>query len=218
MDTSVPFTSNVTDLSTDTGHQFQFFCERCGNGYTSTFKESKVASIGAKATQGLGGMFGGKLSKVAGQADAALHNVTDTKTREKAFQTAVDEISPQFHRCNVCREWVCEEKCWDTDYNLCTTCAAPQREAGAAPTAQPVSPVQASEFAQSLVSAVAGAAKTAGPAAACPKCGAQTAPGAKFCPECGQALAVNLKCAGCGTESTPGTKFCPECGQSLVAG
>ena len=76
---------------------------------------------------------GGKLSKVAGQADAALHNVTDSKTREKAFTAAVDEVQPRFHRCNICRAWVCEEQCWDDEYNLCTTSATEQRQQEAAP-------------------------------------------------------------------------------------
>jgi Double zinc ribbon len=217
LDVSVPFTSNYSDLSTDAGHQFEFFCERCGSGYKSTLKTSAVANIGAKATKGFGGMFGGKLSKVAGQADAALHNVTDSKTREKAFTAAVDEVGRSFHRCNVCRAWVCEEQCWDDEYNLCTTCAAEQRQQGTAPQAA-APPPQVSEAAQKVAEAFSGVIAQAKSATTCPSCGAAHAAGAKFCPECGQALAISLKCPSCGAESAAGTKFCPECGQSLVAG
>jgi hypothetical protein len=33
----VPFTDNYVDLSNDSGYQFEFRCERCGNGYRSPF-------------------------------------------------------------------------------------------------------------------------------------------------------------------------------------
>ncbi|HEV3312644.1 MAG TPA: zinc-ribbon domain-containing protein [Chloroflexota bacterium] len=212
MDTAVPFTSRYDDLSTDTGHQFQFYCERCGNGYSSTFKTSTVANIGSKATQSLGGMFGGRLSKVAGQADAALHNVTDTKMKERAFAAAVDEVGSQFHRCNQCRDWVCEEKCWDTEYNLCTNCAAPLRAAGTAPT--PAVPPE--EVVRSVAEAVAGVVGSAKLASKCTNCSADLAAGAKFCPECGTPVAVASKCASCGAELAAGTRFCSECGAATA--
>ena len=37
------FTRNYNDLSTDAGFQFEFFCDCCGNGFKSTFVESKTA-------------------------------------------------------------------------------------------------------------------------------------------------------------------------------
>ena len=38
------FTRNYNDLSTESGFQFEFFCDCCGNGYKSTFwrKEKTV--------------------------------------------------------------------------------------------------------------------------------------------------------------------------------
>jgi hypothetical protein len=39
---SVEFTDNYEDLSTDKGYQFKFYCEHCGNGYMSSFKPSML--------------------------------------------------------------------------------------------------------------------------------------------------------------------------------
>jgi hypothetical protein len=36
----IPFTSNYTDVSTYEGYQFEFCCQRCGNGYRSMFRHS----------------------------------------------------------------------------------------------------------------------------------------------------------------------------------
>ncbi len=35
------FTDNYDDLSTESGYQFKFICENCGNGYMSSWKASK---------------------------------------------------------------------------------------------------------------------------------------------------------------------------------
>ena len=218
MNVEVPFASNYSDLSTEEGNQYEFFCERCGNGYKSTFKNATITNIGSKATKSLGGMFGGKLSKVASSADAALHNVADSKVTEKAFSSAVDEVQRRFHRCNICRDWVCEEKCWDDQYGLCTTCAAEQRnqEQAGVEAAAAAQPEQVAEAAQAVAAAFTGVITQAQTVNACPSCGAQHAAGAKFCPECGHALNVNLACPKCGAESPSGTKFCPECGTAMV--
>ena len=55
---TVEFTGNYEDLSTDRGYQFKFYCEKCGNGYMSTFKSSKMG-MAASAAQVAGNLFGG---------------------------------------------------------------------------------------------------------------------------------------------------------------
>jgi len=40
------FTDNYQDRSTNDGYQFEFFCRRCGNGYSSSFQHS-VTGFGA---------------------------------------------------------------------------------------------------------------------------------------------------------------------------
>jgi hypothetical protein len=47
--TTIPFTGNYQDLSTDRGYQFKFYCEKCNNGYMSSFKASAMGMIGSAA-------------------------------------------------------------------------------------------------------------------------------------------------------------------------
>ena len=44
---NVPFTSNYTDLSSQRGFQFKFFCEKCGNGYLSSFQTNRLGTAAA---------------------------------------------------------------------------------------------------------------------------------------------------------------------------
>jgi len=37
----IQFTRNHTDHSTDKGYQFEFCCDRCGNGYKSEFSRPR---------------------------------------------------------------------------------------------------------------------------------------------------------------------------------
>jgi len=60
----VPFTDNYEDLSTDRGFQFKFFCERCGNGYMSSFQHN-ASGVAGDVLRAAGGLFGGLISRVA---------------------------------------------------------------------------------------------------------------------------------------------------------
>src|SRR3712207_8965772 len=44
---STAFTRNYTDHSNDTGYQFEFHCDKCGNGHRSAFQASALG-VGAK--------------------------------------------------------------------------------------------------------------------------------------------------------------------------
>ncbi|WP_243231458.1 hypothetical protein [Microbacterium sp. CIAB417] len=57
MSEHVPFTDNFSDLSNADGYQFEFCCERCGNGYRSAFRRDPRAA-GQKIARGLGNLFG----------------------------------------------------------------------------------------------------------------------------------------------------------------
>ena len=66
---NIPFTGNYQDLSSKRGFQFKFFCEKCGNGYMSTFQANSWARLGRGevAASPVGGIFG----RAAQTADAA---------------------------------------------------------------------------------------------------------------------------------------------------
>ena len=49
----IPFTDNYSDLSTDRGFQFRFNCERCGNGYMSSFQHN-VTGLAGDALRAVG--------------------------------------------------------------------------------------------------------------------------------------------------------------------
>ena len=44
----IQFVQNFDDMSNNGGFQFKFFCDRCGNGYMSSFQTSKT-----NATEGI---------------------------------------------------------------------------------------------------------------------------------------------------------------------
>ncbi len=66
----IQFTRNHTDHSTDKGFQFEFFCDRCGNGFMSEFKSS-VTGMAASALHAAGNLFGG----ILGQASSSTYEI-----------------------------------------------------------------------------------------------------------------------------------------------
>jgi len=204
---TIPFTNNYTDLSSQRGFQFKFFCEKCGNGYLSTFQASKLGTAAAAANAAaslLGGIFGR-----AAQTAQSLQSMAAGPQHDAALNAAVKEISPLFKQCTRCGNWVCEPVCWNRKAGLCEGCAPDVDEEIAAAQA-----VAAREQVQEKARAVdyLGQRDLAQVASvACPTCGAKTQ-GGKFCPECGASLALKRVCAHCGAEADGTPKFCPECG------
>ena len=45
----IEFTDNYQDLSTDQGFQFKFHCERCGDGFMSSFQTNTIGVAGPGA-------------------------------------------------------------------------------------------------------------------------------------------------------------------------
>ncbi len=204
---NIPFTDNYQDLSSNRGFQFKFNCQKCGNGYMSTFQPSMMGAASAAANAAaslLGGIFGR-----AAHAGQALQTRVAGPQHDAALKAAVEEISPKFKQCSRCGQWVCEPVCWNKKAGLCESCAPDLDEEIAAAQAQAARD-QAVEKARSVdFLAQRNLAQVA--AAVCPKCGAKTQ-GGKFCPECGAPIAAKRKCAKCGAEADGTPKFCPECG------
>lgn len=212
MSATIPFTGNYQDLSSGKGFQFKFFCEKCGNGYMSSFRANKLGMASAAASAAaslLGGIFG-RAAQTAGQ----LESMVAGPAHDSALKDAVEEIRPLFKQCTRCGQWVCEPVCWNKQAGLCEGCAPDIREEVAAAQAQ-AARQQAMEKATAVdwmqnqnvdVATVS--------AAVCPKCNAKTQ-GSKFCPECGESLAPKKKCAACGAEPQGSPKFCPDCGKPL---
>ena len=205
---TIEFTGNYQDLSTDRGYQFKFFCEKCGNGYMSTFEANKLGAASAAANVAaslLGGIFGR-----AAQTTDQLQSMVAGSQHDSALNSAVREISPIFKQCTRCGNWVCEPICWNKKAGLCESCAPDLDEEIASAQAQ-----AAREQVQTKARSVdyLGQRDLAQVASAvCPQCGAKTQ-GGKFCPECGTSIATKRACQHCGAQADGSPKFCPECGK-----
>jgi hypothetical protein len=210
---STAFTNNHRDHSNETGYQFEFFCDKCGNGHRSSFQASALG-VGSKILQGLGSLFGGsKLGNMAGAADHMKDGLRGSAW-DAAFKKAIEELKPRFRQCTRCGQWVCPEVCWNEQRQLCEGCAPDLAEEAAHHQAT----VQSWQVREKMMQTdmVADVDVKADMLAACPHCQARLVPGAKFCAGCGKAVGAaaskKVFCTGCGTTLPPGGKFCASCG------
>lgn len=219
MSDMVFFTNNYTDQSTREGYQFEFQCQRCGNGYASTFRKS-VAGFGGRllAIGGdlVGGTVGDKASQLGWDAEW-LRDGNRGSTRDKQLRQAAEEMQGYFCQCNRCGQWVCKQVCWNADRGLCTTCA-PKLD-------QEIAGMQAAAQIDQLNEAIQQVDWTKDinyrdqATGKCQTCGGETG-GGKFCQNCGSALAAapaatKKFCGNCGSE-LGGKPFCGECGTPAV--
>ncbi len=211
---AIAFTRNYTDHSNDTGYQFEFHCDKCGNGYRSTFQASALG-VGSKIAKGLGSLFGGNLW-AAGNAAAHMKDGLRGGAWDEAFKKAIGEIKPQFHQCTRCGQWVCPQVCWNEARGLCEGCAPDLGEEAASHQAHIASQQIAEKIRnQDLVGDIDASAPMQ---SSCSHCKARLEPGTKFCAECGKPTAVvaaakSAFCTGCGGKLAAGAKFCGGCGQ-----
>jgi hypothetical protein len=205
---NIPFTSNYTDLSSQRGYQFQFFCRKCGNGYMSTFVPNKLNAV-ASAANVAASLFGGIFGRAA-QSASMLQSTVGGPQHDSALDAAVQEISPLFKQCTRCGSWVCEPVCWNKKAGLCEGCAPDMDEEIAAAQAQAAREQATAKAREVDYLGQRNLAQVV--SALCPTCGAKTQ-GGRFCPECGTSLSAKRKCADCGAEADGSPKFCPECGK-----
>lgn len=209
---SVPFTDNYRDLSNSDGYQFEFRCERCGNGHRSAFKRS-MRKTGGALLRGVGGMLGGQGRQFAEQAGRALDRGTNSAEKDAALRAAVQEISREFTQCRGCGDWMCEQACWNAEVGQCVRCSPIQSEE--------LAQLQAMERRRQTTEALRGVSLVTegnlGQQAVprCPSCNAQTS-GGRFCGGCGSSLAPVRTCGGCAAENPATAMFCSQCGGGLV--
>lgn len=206
----IEFTDNYQDLSTETGFQFKFMCECCGNGYMSSWKANKLGVAGG-LLRGAGQIFGGVLGR-AGHSAYEVQNAIGGPAHDAALKEAVEEIRPQFTQCKRCGQWVCRDICWNGERTLCKNCAPIlQRELAAKQAQITVEQAEEKLRQQDLTE---GVNLKATAVSQCPQCGADAKSG-KFCPDCGASLSPKTECPKCGAKVTPADKFCAECGQKM---
>ncbi len=219
----ISFTSNYHDKSTDQGYQFEFFCDGCGNGFTSHFDENKLGMAGGfmRAASSIFGV-GHELAEGADE----LRDSTRGKARDAALREAVDEAKKVFKQCSRCGKWVCPDVCWNAKASQCIKCSPNlAKEFDAAVASGQKEQIWRQARDSSLIGKTMGGFDLSAPnnpatgpasvsGAACTECGAQNQSG-KFCQECGKPLSTKKFCTGCGAEGAPGAKFCAGCGGKL---
>jgi Double zinc ribbon len=206
------FTKNYRDHSNDVGFQFEFFCDKCGNGHRSGFDASGVG-VAASVLKAAGAFFGGGLSRAGWGADH-VKDAFRGPAWDTAFKKAIEECKPSFRQCTRCGIWVCPEVCWNEARQLCERCAPDLAEEAASAQAH----IAASQAADKMrnVDQVEGFDPKAEMLSSCPHCKSRLQAGAKFCATCGKPVghtaAQKQFCTGCGTQLAAGAKFCSGCG------
>ena len=210
----IEFVNNYNDLSTDTGFQFEFVCNRCGSGFRTRFQASATGLVSG-ALDAASSMFGGVFGRAADLGER-VRSASWQKARDDAFEAATVEVRPHFVQCPRCNNWVCRDRCWNGKRGLCKECAPDLGvEMSAAQASRSVEEVWAP-------AAMAEEDKKLGKEywretirATCPECEEPLASNAKFCPSCGAKLKTANHCTNCGNKLEPNAKFCGECGTKV---
>ena len=204
----IEFTDNHEDLSTDQGFQFKFHCERCGDGFMSSFQTNTIGVAGS-LLRGAGNMLGGIFGQAASGAYEVQRAVGGAQ-HDAALRAAVEEVKLLFRKCRRCGNWLCEQTCWNGTAQLCKQCAPIAEEEESSMRAEHVRTQVTNDLFLEENQRMSAKGKQA--AAKCPDCGVPTL-GKKFCPGCGAKLAAAAAfCGDCGAKLSPGAKFCGECG------
>ena len=215
MGQKIEFTSNYTDQSTDHGFQFEFNCDRCGNGYRSRFQPFVIGTV-SSALDAASGLFGG----VFGHAADIGERVRSAKweaAHDDAFIKATEELRPDFIQCPRCSSWVCRIKCWNVQKGLCKECSPDMGvEMAAAQSSRTVEEIWAhSKMAEEDREMLQEKSWREGVRATCPSCGHALEKNAKFCPECGAKIKAERHCTQCGAVLAVKARFCAECGAKV---
>ncbi|GAA0706412.1 zinc ribbon domain-containing protein [Dactylosporangium roseum] len=209
----VPFTDNIRDLSNTQGYQFEFRCERCGNGHRSPFKRDNVET-GRKLLRAAGTLFGGFAQSVSRSVDQWQYDrATNSPAKDRALAEAVERVRDEFRQCRGCGDWMCAAMCWNSDIGQCLRCAPAvaeeiARAQAAAQRDQIWQRAQQSDW-------TAGEDMDTRAVVVCPSCGVRV-DGGRFCSMCGASLAPKVHCSGCGSGNNKiGAMFCMDCGRAL---
>lgn len=205
--TLVQFTRNYSDHSNSHGFQFEFFCDKCHNGYRSQFVTNKLG-MAESLLRAAGDLFGGPFNSAAA-AGAHMKDAARGKAWDSAYMAAIEEARPHFRQCRRCGMWVCPEVCWNADRAQCKQCSPDLHEEAAS--IQVHAAVEQLHEKARKTDLVADFDFQQQHVGACPHCNARVQ-GTKFCPECGKPLASQPTCGRCGTAFSAASRFCPECG------
>ncbi len=90
MSESIQFTRNYEDKSTDQGFQFEFFCDRCGNGYRTRFRPFAAGMVSG-VLDTASSLLGGILSRAADVGNS-VSSANRERAHDQAFLEAAQEL------------------------------------------------------------------------------------------------------------------------------
>ena len=206
------FVKNHQDMSDDNGFQFKFYCDICGDGYLSRYRQAPFSKArtalgvaeGIGSMLGRGGIWGGR------QAADALHDAKWREAKEKAFDEALREARAHFTKCPSCTKYV-DANCWNEQALMCVECAP--RQAVVVQKAKAQAFVQKAQEAMAVKDFSAEIAVAEEATVVCPNCKKPTTVG-KICEACGAPLDKRL-CSNCGAKNSISARFCNTCGAKL---
>ncbi|MFT4930558.1 MAG: hypothetical protein ACI91T_000429 [Natronomonas sp.] len=220
-ETLISFTDNFEDDSTEAGFQFTFYCDKCHEGYKTSFRKSKTTNRGGLLRTV--GDAAGVLGRMTGRHNIgySLDRGTDVlgdrfsgmsaawqKEHQKAFERAQNETKGRFNRCPKCTKWVCDN-CWNETVDLCVDCAPREGvEVASARAEKMVEDIHEKADETRVFTGEVDRGQTL-----CPKCGKPAGEGS-FCSNCGESLEF-VECPECGAGSDPDANFCDDCGTRL---
>ena len=118
----IEFTTNYSDLSTDNGFQFEFRCDRCGNGYRTEFDTFEL-STATNVLDGAGSMLGGHLRPGGRAWPRGPSRPPGRRPATRRSGRPRRRSVPKFVQCPRCSAWMCREQCWNEKKGLCKQCA-----------------------------------------------------------------------------------------------
>jgi len=202
-----PFTDNYSDLSDESGYQFEFRCDNCGSGYRSEFIRSNIGTA-STLLRGASGLLGGVFGGASNVADRAK-DITNRGARDEALKKAANEIMPLFTRCPRCNRWV-DETCWNEARGLCINDAPKLATELEAERAQ----VEISQMREKMRTETVFSGDTSARTTVCTNCGKPVG-SERFCANCGHPTG-QVKCTNCGNDLPPGGRFCGNCGTAVA--
>jgi len=212
MSGKMQYVQKINDLSTNTGFQFEFLCDRCQTGYRTRFKPM-TAGLATGVLDAAGGMFGGLLNTAA-NIGQRVRSAAWEKAHDQAYLEASNELlQSDFIQCPHCQDWVCRSRCWNEKRGLCKRCAPDLGvEMSAAQSERSVEEIRAHACMADEDKPLGKETWKETIRATCPQCNAALSGKVKFCPECGGKVASDRFCTECGGKLAANIKFCPECG------
>jgi hypothetical protein len=211
------FVKNVDDMSDQSGFQFKFHCDICGDGFMTKYRPAPFAKARGLfgAASSIGSSLGGSFGNSAWGASSAANYMHDAKWREaheKALDDATAEARGHFTKCPGCAKYV-DASCWNEKGLMCIDCVprlavTMQKAQAQAMGAKAQEAAQSKDYSAEIKS-------TEDSMVTCPKCGKPTTSG-KFCEACGAPLGQSV-CPGCGVKVSPTARFCNNCGAKLQA-